>query len=229
MIEILPTTVPRNLDELIEAARVVAPFSKKIHIDVNDGIFVPQVSWPFLGADMYGPADLFVIGEMLVETHLMVHDPRMIGRNLIRAGAQTVIGHIEACTDAHDAEEMLTMWRTCGAREVGLAILIDTPIEKIMPCVTSCDVIQIMSVARVGAQGASFDPRAIEKVRKLHEAHPNAVIAVDGGVSLSNIGDLVSAGATHFDIGSAIMKVLDPSVAYGQLHNKAIAGIAPHS
>jgi len=216
-VDIIPTTVPRNRDELLDAIHVVSRFSRKIHVDVDDGLFVPQVSWPYVGADMYGSADISGLGGISIEAHLMVRDPRMIGSDLARAGVKTIVGHIEACADISEAEKTLALWRASGAHEVGLAILIDTPVEKILPYVSLCDVVQIMSVAKVGAQGAPFDPRAIERVRILRDVFPDLVISVDGGINGSNIADLMAAGTARFAVGSAIMQTGDAARAYRQL------------
>jgi ribulose-phosphate 3-epimerase len=221
LVDIIPTAVPRTIDELIEAAQRVTSFSKKIHVDMDDGVFVPQVSWPYVGADMYGKTDTSMIEHMWIEAHLMVHDPHMLGVDLARNGVCAIIGHVETCADKNDAEDMLTMWRTCGAQEVGLAIRIETPMERIIECASFCDVVQIMSVAKIGAQGALFDPRAIERIRTLRKAHPDVIISVDGGINDLTIVDVIRAGAMRVCAGSAVMMTSDPGFAYRQLEAAA--------
>jgi ribulose-phosphate 3-epimerase len=219
MIDVVPTAVPRDHAELIAAMDTIFAFSDKIHLDINDGVFVSQVSWPYLGPDMYGSADITIPSGRTVQTHMMVSEPRALGLHLIQAGVRSIVGHIEACADFADAESMLAAWRAAGAREVGLAILIGTPIRDIEQSIQFCDVVQVMSVATIGAQGAAFDPRAIERVREIHKTHPQVKIAVDGGVSPSNIGELIAAGASRFCVGSAIMQAPNPAAAYQQLRN----------
>lgn len=219
MIDIVPTIVPHDQSELAAGVEKIAVFSGKVHLDIDDGVFVPQVSWPYIGAGMLGNVDLTIHNALMIQAHMMVNEPRALGLRLIQAGVTSVVGHIEACADHADAESMLATWRAAGAREVGLAILIDTPIRDIAPLIDLCDVVQVMSVATIGAQGAPFDPRAIERVRELHHAHPKAKIAVDGGVSISNIGELIAAGAARFCVGSAIMQAPDPAAAFYQLRS----------
>lgn len=219
MIDVVPTAVPRDHADLVAAMDQIFAFSDKIHLDINDGVFVPQVSWPYIGAGMLGNVDLTIHNALMIQAHMMVNEPRALGLRLIQAGVTSVVGHIEACADHADAESMLATWRAAGAREVGLAILIDTPIRDIAPLIDLCDVVQVMSVATIGAQGAPFDPRAIERVREIHQAHPKAKIAVDGGVSISNIGGLIAAGATRFCVGSSIMQAADPAAAYQELRS----------
>ncbi len=217
MIDVVPTAVPRDHAELLAAMDKIFAFSDKIHLDIDDGVFVPQVSWPYLGPDTYGSADIAIPTGRTVQAHMMVSEPRALGLHLIQAGVTSIVGHIEACADHADAESMLAAWRAAGAREVGLAILINTPIRDIEPCVQFCDVVQVMSVATIGEQGAAFDPRAIERVREIRRAHPQVKIAVDGGVSPSNIGELIAAGASRFCVGSAIIQAPDPAAAYQEL------------
>jgi ribulose-phosphate 3-epimerase len=223
MIDIVPTAVPRDQGELAATMDKVFAFSDKIHLDINDGVFVSQVSWPYLGPDMYGSADITIPPGRTVQAHMMVSEPRALGLHLIQAGVTSIVGHIEACANHADAESMLAAWRAAGAREVGLAILINTPTRDIEPCIQWCDVVQVMSVATIGAQGAAFDPRAIERVREIRKAHPQVKIAVDGGVSPSNIGELIAAGASRFCVGSAIMQAPDPEAAFRSMLSATIS------
>jgi len=87
--------------------------------------------------------------------------------------------------------------------------------------ITACDVVQVMSIATLGKQGAPYDVRAIARIKELHTKYPELVISVDGGVSEKNIADLARAGARRFGVGSAITKAPDPKAAY--LNLKAIA------
>jgi len=216
-VDIIPTTIPRDRDDLLAAIGLISPFSKKIHIDIDDGLFAPQVSWPYVGAGMYGSVDITKPSGVLLEAHLMVSEPRTLGIDLAHAGVRSIVGHIEACTDFSDAESMLAVWRAAGAHEVGLAILLDTPLRDLDQCIAFCDVVQVMSVAHIGAQGAPFDQRAVERVRLLHQTYPNITIVVDGGVSIANIVELAGVGASRFAVGSAIMQAVDPASAYQQL------------
>ena len=126
----------------------------------------------------------------------------------------------EAFTDATQAREALDSWQSGGA-QVGIALLMDTPLEAIAEVADSCDVIQAMGIDVIGAQGAVFDPRVIAKIGQLHMAYPKACIAVDGGVSHTNIADLVRFGARKFLVGTAIMKQPDPAHAYNTLMTQA--------
>lgn len=151
----------------------------------------------------------------------MAEEPKGVGVLFAQARVERIIGHIEAFADSREALSALEAWRTAGAREVGLALLLDTPLPVIEPLVSRCDVVQVMSIARLGYQGAPFEPRIFDRIRELHALHPDLVIEVDGGVSEKNIQDLVRAGASRFGVGSAISKAADPKSAYEHLKKLA--------
>jgi len=216
-VEIIPTCVPRNPRELTMSVQKIRSFSHTIHLDIDDGIFTPALTWPYTAPGNFSDVTLQPFAGMDVHVHLMVKSPRDIGVAFSRAGAASVFGHIESFGSTHEVEETLEVWRKSGALEVGLVILIDTPLEVLRPVIQFCDVVQVMSIASIGLQGASFDPRAIERIAELHSRYPEHIIMADGGVSEENISKLMSAGAVRFGIGTAIMKEPDPAVAYARI------------
>jgi len=218
MIEIIPTAVLRNADDLAASAKI-AEFSPWVHIDVDDGLFAPVVSWPYTEKGIFEPPDLAGL-PLMAEIHLMVEVERTIGLLFARAGAKRLIGHAEAFEDTNAAHGALDAWKEAGA-EAGLSILLDTPLAVLEPLVPACDFVQVMSVATIGAQGAPFDPRAIARIAELRTRYPELLISVDGGVSLANIGELARAGARRFSVGSALSKSTDPASVYMQLKEKA--------
>lgn len=229
MIEIIPTnTCPPDLQELGTRTGQFAQYAPHVQLDVADGKFVPALSWP------YGPGQWEELEEMaragerlpladtcLYEVHLMVEDPLRIAGLLAKVGCQRVIPHIETLRDERAAHAAFYAWKASGAREIGIAILIDTPLSDLDPYIGECASVQVMSIATLGAQGAAFDDRAIERIVQLHERYPRLVISVDGGVSLHNIASLARAGATRFGVGSAISKAARPEEAYASLHERA--------
>lgn len=219
MIEIIPTnTCPPDYAELARRSHEFAAFAPVVQLDVADGVFVPALSWPY---DNEGHIEAF---NMLAETprltyevHLMVERPQGIGEHFARAGAMRIIGHIEAFADTQEAKTALEQWKKAGAAEAGIAMLLETPLSSLQPIISSCDVVQLMSIGKLGYQGALFDSGIFERVRQLHAAYPHLVIEIDGGVSANNVEELVRAGARRFGVGSAITKAPDMKVAYEQL------------
>lgn len=219
MIEIIPTCVPLDEDELALGAKKIAKFCGFMHIDVGDGAFSPVVTWPYEGRDI-GDFDLSAVGKLEAEVHLMVQEPREIGMRFARAGAKRVIGHIEAFSNTDEAHGALDLWRRSGAH-VGLAILLHTPFEVLEPLIPLCNVVHMMSIATIGRQGITYEASAPARISKFHKKYPDALISVDGGVSGKNIVDLVGAGARRFGIGAALMKTRNPAASYKKM--KALA------
>src|SRR3989344_4355015 len=228
MIEIIPTNPsPETLAELSLRTRVLKDLSDWIQLDLDDGKFVPVVSWPYQSGQW---AELEELAERKAlpfadsakyEVHLMLEEPRQIGELLALAGAKRLLPHIEVFGNRDAVAETFSAWRSAGAAEVGLSVLMETPLASVEPLISECDVIQLMSIARLGRQGAPYEPRVVERIQALHEGHPELIIAVDGGVSEANIAELARAGASRFGVGSAITKAKDQKAAYQSLKSLA--------
>jgi len=224
-VEILPTnTCPLDYPELIRRSTAFAKFAPKIHLDVSDAKFTPVMSWPY-GEDQWTELEkmadrrevLPLAKIVYYETHLMVEAPLRIGTYMARVGCRRVLGHLETFSSAHSVKEAFSAWRAGGAEEVGLALLIETPLSALDEFASQCDEVLLMSIPTLGKQGAPFDERIYERVRALHAKYPELMIGIDGGVGESNIRELVRAGAKRFGVGSAITKTPDPSAAYTHL------------
>ena len=209
MIEIIPTVVPASLQDVEKVASANEHFANVVHIDAADGRFAPNSTWLPEG-EKFAPRDNFVY-----EAHMMVADPLSCGLKFIAAGTERVLGHIEAMRG--EAAHVLAAWKKAGAREVGLGILMDTPLETLNPYIEYVDVVQMMTISKIGVQGLPFDERAPARVAKLHRKHPQLRIAVDGSVNEKTIGVLAKAGARRFCAGSVLSKSPDPAAMYKQL------------
>ncbi len=221
-IKIEPTWVPRGVDDLRTAISTANGLGAALHIDVNDGLFARPFTWPYVEegriGDMKGEFDISFLHDAIFGVHLMVSDTREIGEFFIKAGARSIVAHVEPFnSDVEVARTVCDAWRGLGVHEIGLAILLDTPSEDLNPLLPFFDFVHLMTIQTIGAQGAPFEPRAIDRVRDLHSRLPDFPIAVDGGVSVANIASLVEAGATRFSVGSAIMRTPDPALAYAQI------------
>src|SRR3989344_3574399 len=216
-VEILPTCVPQGAADLAACARAIRPFSSEIHIDISDGIFAPALTWPYAKQGEFGDFDLSGAAELVKEVHLMVEEPRKIGIQFAKAGAFRILGHVEAFQSEEDAHGALDAWKRSGAREVGLGILMGTPLEVLEHHMLIVDVVHVMTIASIGKQGIPYDKNAPARVAEFHRHHPEVMISVDGGVSASNIEELARAGASRFCVGSAIEKAADAAKEYARL------------
>ena len=232
MIEIIPTnTCPPDLAELSRRSKIIAAFSPWVQLDVGDGAFVSELSWPYREGqwpelEAMSGGSLPDSAAVRYEVHIMAEEPLRAGELFGRAGASRIIGHVESFADAKEVYGALGMWKSVGA-EAGLAILLDTPFPVFEPLVPFCNVIQLMSIATLGAQGARFEERVIPRIRELSAKFAGLTIEVDGGVSEKSIAQLVRAGARRFGVGSAIMKAPDPKAAYEKLKSLAENAIHP--
>ncbi len=210
--EIIPTVVPQSIDDVIRARETFGSFSSALHIDAADGVFAPNTTWMPAPDEKLPDSD-----STLYEAHLMVLNPLLIGVAFARAGASRIIGHVEAFSHAESAQEAFAMWKGAGAKEVGIAMLLTTPADTLLPYIDLCDSVLFMTIASIGVQGIPFDERSIERIKKFHKRYPETLIAIDGGVSESNIKKLARAGASRFSVGSALSKSEDPADTYHRL------------
>ena len=226
MIEIIPTnTCPPDLAELSKRSQLFAEFSEWIQLDISDGLFTPERSWPYAEEGQWSELEALsgdaskspFAQEVKYEAHLMVEEPEALGSYLAKAGIRRILGHVEAFGDEKEIHTALDAWRSAGASEVGLAILLDTPLPVLEPLIPMCDVVQMMSIPTLGRQGAPFDTRVFARIEEIHVRYPQVLISIDGGVSDKNIAELVRAGARRFGVGSAISKAPDLKAAYQNL------------
>jgi ribulose-phosphate 3-epimerase len=214
MIDIVPTVVPDSVEGVTSVFRKYSAFAPVIHIDAADGKFAPNTTWM--------PAEGDKFSEGVYEAHIMVEDARGIGAAFARAGVPTVIGHCEAIKGDLS---ILDAWREAGATKVGVAALLQTPLETLNSYIGHVDYILLMTIVRIGVQGIPFEESGIARVAEFHARHPKVTIAVDGGVSEKNAALLVKAGARHLSVGSAIAKADNPAEAYARIMAAAEAAL----
>lgn len=230
---VLPTnTCPPDMAELERRSAQFLEFATDVQLDIADGVFAPAISWPYVAGQVQdlqasSLVQLPFADRLTYEVHMMVQDPGKIGEMLARMGARRLLPHIETLPDAADARAMFASWRAAGVREIGLSILIDTPLETLDELIPEVDVVQVMSIAQIGAQGQPFDDRALQRVEELHAKHPDLLVAVDGGISEESVEMLVRAGANRLCVGAAISKALDPAKSFAALYDRAMQGCAP--
>jgi len=204
--KIAPSILSADFAALGEAiARVEMAGADLLHVDVMDGHFVPNLS--------IGPPVIESIRKrtrLPLDVHLMIEEPERWVETYVKAGADYVTVHAEAC--AH-LERALAMIREAGAR-AGVALNPSTPPEVLQYVLDDLDLVLVMSV-NPGFGGQSFIPTAYEKIRRLRAmlADRPVLVSVDGGVKAENAGLLAQAGATVLVAGSAIFGASDPGAA----------------
>ena len=201
--------MPTSVDEITAKTAVLSSVAEFYQLDIMDGAFVATQTWPYLSpeqwADLSTPTAAAVLKSHRFEAHLMVVDPVEIGTALVKAGVERLLVHIECFKEPEAARAAVQTWKEAGAREVGFAILVATPLSALDGVIDIADSIQVMSIAKVGYQGQPFDESALTRLHELRTAHPLLILEGDGGVSLANAAQLVSLGATRLTVGSAFM------------------------
>ena len=175
-----------------------------VHIDVMDGVFVPNISFGFPVLKAIRKAT-----SKLLDVHLMIVSPEKYVERFVEAGAGLVTFHLEA---AEDPAACIARIRAAGAR-VGISIKPATPVEALRRWLPEVDLVLVMSV-EPGFGGQSFIEGSLEKIRRLRtlarELGLETIIEVDGGISAANAREVFEAGAEVLGAGSAVFRAADP-------------------
>ncbi len=175
-----------------------------VHIDVMDGVFVPNISFGFPVLKAITEAT-----DKFMDVHLMIVEPEKYVERFAKAGADLVVFHIEA---TEKAQECIDLIRRSGAK-VGVSIKPATPVSAIEHLLPQLDLVLIMSV-EPGFGGQSFIEGSTDKVRELRTMIDSkglsVLIEIDGGVSRHNAGELFEAGCDALVAGSAVFKAPNP-------------------
>ncbi len=166
-----------------------------LHIDVMDGVFVPNISFGFPIIE-----SLRKRTNIVFDVHLMITEPERYIEKFIDAGADIVTFHAEA-TD--NTDECINMIKSRGKR-AGLAIKPKTPIDAVMPYLDRLDMALCMTV-EPGYGGQEYIKAVDEKITALRAAAgKDFLIQIDGGVTAANIAEPIAAGANVIVAGSAV-------------------------
>jgi ribulose-phosphate 3-epimerase len=181
------------------------------HVDVMDGVFVPNISFGF-------PILKHVkkLSQKPLDVHLMIVNPDRYLEEFVSAGADVITVHYEACTHLHRTIQKI---HSLGVK-AGVAINPATPVSVLEDILNDADLFLIMSV-NPGFGGQKFIPRSIDKVRQLRieleQTGSSALIEVDGGVDASNFRQVLDAGAHVLVAGSAVFNQANPLAAISHL------------
>lgn len=210
MIPLVPAIIPTSQAEL-EQLLPTLTFSPEIHIDVVDGKYVAYTSWPY---DPVGEprAIKSLTDGYTLEVDLMVEDPLQAAATWIHAGADMLVFHTDNITAAQFKNFVLHT-----PVSVSIAATPDISLEVLTPYLDVADGVQLMGIAKVGAQGQPFATEVLARIQEVKQLFPRLPITIDGSVNRTTIPELVRAGADRFICGSAIVKQADPYLAYREL------------
>jgi ribulose-phosphate 3-epimerase len=181
------------------------------HLDVMDGVFVPNISYGLPVIEQITKAT-----TKPCDVHLMIMEPGRYAEAFQKAGASILTVHIEACPHLHRNIQQI---KSLGM-QAGVAINPHTPVESLKDILMDIDLVNIMSV-NPGFGGQSFIPHTMQKIRDLKkmisERGLHVKIEVDGGVTIENAHALLHAGADVLVAGNTVFKSADPKATIKKL------------
>jgi len=201
---ICPTVTATGTHEYRVQMERLESLTKRVHIDLMDGKFAPTTS-PGLD-QIWWPED------MTADIHLMYQKPMTLVDQLIHLKPHLVIIHEEADVDHRALADQMHQ----NLIKVGLAVLQNTPAERIRETILSFDHVLVFS-GDLGKHGGRADMGLLEKVSRIREYHPTVEIGWDGGINEENAEALINGGVDVLNVGGFIQNATDPASAYATL------------
>lgn len=213
MLEIIPSIIASDFSDLRERLAQLEGLVTWVELDIMDGLFVPNYTWPFSRVRQ-APEELKqVAGRLKLSVHLMVENPEQVIEDWLPV-ADRIMLHYESTSTL---ESIIARY---GERaDLGLVLELDTPVSEIGAYLNDVKVIQLMSIKRTGFSGEQFSDEVFAKIEELKSLKPDIQIIIDGGVSLDNAQDLKIAGATGLVVGSGIWQASSVEEAIRQFQS----------
>lgn len=230
MVEIIPAVLPKNYEDLKNQVALVRGVVPVVQVDVCDGVFVKNITWPFLSKvekeknefleNNLDTHFLKILNEeeglpfwedIDFELDLMVSNAVENFDIYTKLGGRRIIFHLEAVGNLEEFKNFLEGIDSYvrDVIEIGIAINPSTPTEQIFPLVSNIDFIQCMGNDEIGYHGVGLNEEVYQKIKILREKYPDLPIAVDIGVNEITAPLLIKAGATKLVAGSAIFNTDD--------------------
>lgn len=201
MIKIAPSILSADFSKLGEDIKSLEKYGADlIHIDVMDGMFVPNISFgiPIIKS-------IRNLTKLPFDVHLMIEEPARYIEDFVKAGADIITIHYEA--DKH-IDRTINYIKSFGIK-AAIALNPATPVENIKHLIANLDMILIMTV-NPGFGGQNYIQYCSEKIKEVKELsnkfNKNLMIQVDGGIGKDNIKEVVECGANVIVAGSAVFK-----------------------
>lgn len=201
MVKLSPSILSADFSKLGEDIKSLEKYGADlVHIDVMDGMFVPNISFgnPIIKS-------IRPLTKLPFDVHLMIEEPSRFVEDFVNAGADIITVHYEA--DRH-LDRTINYIKSFGVK-AGISLNPATPVESIKHLIPNLDMVLIMSV-NPGFGGQKYIKYCSEKIREVKafadKYNKDLMIEVDGGVGMENISEVVECGANVVVAGSAVFK-----------------------
>ena len=231
MAEIIPAILTRSYEDLKNKIASVKDVVPLVQIDICDGIYTKNMTWPFLSKPEEGSDEDFLNNsfdnhflkilneeeglpfweDVDFELDLMVANAMENFDIYSKLGPKSIVFHLEAMADVEEFKNFLEGIDvyTRDIIKIGVAINVSTPVEKIFPVISYIDFVQVMGIENIGFQGEEFNEKCLEYIQILKDKFTDLVISVDGGINFETAYKATQAGASRLVIGSAIFNTND--------------------
>lgn len=220
---IVPAILPKDFQEMFAKLELLKGAADAVQIDIVDGKFAPNKTWPYVGdrgefAAMLKEKEGFPFWKDFdFEFDLMVGKPAERVADFVRVGASRVIVHIESI-ESDALSSLINEWK--HVVDIGLALKSATPLAELETFLHEVSFVQCMGNDRIAFQGVALDEAVVlPKIALLRKRYPELTISVDIGVNLETAPRLIEAGANHLVAGSAIFGSANPIKAIRQFES----------
>lgn len=220
---IVPAIIPKDFSEIPSKLELVNGVADTVQIDIVDGTFAPNKTWPYIGD--HGEVSAFLREEEGLpfwkefdfEFDLMVGKPAEAVPFWVKAGASRVIVHVESI-DADALSVLIAEWK--HSVDVGLALKPSTPLSALDTFLHEVSFVQCMGNDKISFGGIPLDEaRVLPKIAELRKRQSGLTISVDIGVTLDTAPRLIAAGANRLVVGSAVFGKANPAEAIRELES----------